>query len=231
MPNAGTQPIDENEIKWNLDFFNIVTSGYTVSRNPKAKMIKYAIDISRNIILKEMRTYDTSLFNTTANNILQTIISDFRDNRDYLDIREFMLNIYYNRIKYDEITQEQIDRFCKVFYSRLAEEAEKVRMKTEIWDYEDNGAPKEWELEDEEEEGSPNLFDTYLEDAITGEQTEIPESENQLPEDVIDNRATEEDLINTEEDIKAIEEAVPDESVATVIVDGTIHEDDDNDDD
>jgi len=209
MAHIINRNIPEDEIPWGSDFLRICLENATVLRAKGARLLRHCISITRTIFSNEMRTSDQTYFVQSYENFITNIMADFRDNRDYLDIKQFLLDLFYGRLNYTDITHEQIMRFVDVYYTKLSDAVEEVRMKTEPWDYEPDPDFDVDAYSDEEARAKLENegYEGVNPDASATEKKDLPEAEM------------------SEEDKELIADAMPDYNIENAETDEAIQDD------
>ena len=214
MGHIISRDMPEDQLTWNADIIRMTFESPIVRRAKGARLLSHCINITRMIFSNEMRTYDQMYFSQTVENFITNALTEINTNRDYLDIRNFILDVFYARITYDQITQEQINRFVEVYYGMLSDAVEEVRMKNEVWDYVEAAKnAEENPVEEEEDDDGIHLTPEQLKEIMEREGYQTDEPHYVEDENSISGPAENDDpdAIPDEEDIKAMAEAVDDE--------------------
>ena len=211
MGHIINRDLPEDQLIWNADIIMMAFESPIVRRAKGARLLSHCISITRMIFNNEMRTYDQMYYSQTVDNFITNALTEISTNREYLDIKNFILDIFYARITYDQITKEQINRFVEVYYGMLSDAVEEVRMKTEVWDYVEEAKNAEDDPIEDDDDGihlTPERLREIMEDE--GYQTDEPryvEDENAI----VGPANNDPDSIPDEEDIQAMANAIDDE--------------------
>lgn len=221
MGHIISRDVPEDQLTWNSDIIRMTFESPVIRRAKGARLLSHCISITRMIFSNEMRTFDQLYFTQTVENFMTDAMTEINTNRDYLDIRNFILDAFYGRITYEDVTKEQINRFVEVYYGMLSDAVEKVRIKTEVWDYvaANEAAEAAGVEESDEEDAGIELTPEEYKAAMEAEGYETDpadyhgENVHERSEAAIDDP----EGIPDEEDIAAMEAAVPDEVKTTEI--------------